>query len=166
MNTCDSTGIDEEDDGELNQELEAIAVPNDPSNKLCKKIPLSNQPPYSERYRCLALVNHDKRFCEGMDEEKEKILSLCPLCITDRIINRHNTISNSSQPKKLAHTAPVLLPARDLRRNNTALIATTTVDNDINTAAIAGLSTIPQATATPAARGKATILYPVAQKRF
>ena len=60
----------------LNQELESIVVPDNPSNELCKKIPLSNQEPYSERYRCLALVNHDERFCEGIDEEKEKLMCL------------------------------------------------------------------------------------------
>ena len=73
---CNSTDMDGEDDEGLNQELEAIAVPDNPSNKLCKKIPLSNQPPYGERYHCLALVNHDERFCEGMDEEKEKLMCL------------------------------------------------------------------------------------------
>ncbi len=76
MNECDSTDMVEEDDEGLNQELEAIEVPDNPSNELCKKIPLSNQPPYGERYHCLALVNHDERFCEGMDEENEKLMCL------------------------------------------------------------------------------------------
>ena len=84
-NDCDPIGgMGEEEDndeelddkGWLNQELEAIAVPENPSNELCKKIPLSNQLPYSERYHCLALVNHDERFCEGIDEEKEKLMCL------------------------------------------------------------------------------------------
>ena len=71
-------GIDKEfgDRGGLIQELEAIEVPDNPSNKLCKKIPLSDQSPYSERYYCLALVNHDERFCEGINEEKEKNICL------------------------------------------------------------------------------------------
>lgn len=73
---CDSTDTVEEDDEGLNQELENIVVPNNPSNELCKKIPLSDKLPYGERYRCLALVNHDERFCEGMDEEKEKLMCL------------------------------------------------------------------------------------------
>lgn len=84
MNECDSIDIVEEDDkddgvdedGELKPELESIIIPDNPSNTLCKKIPLSNQPPYGERYHCLALVNHDERFCEGMDEEKEKLMCL------------------------------------------------------------------------------------------
>lgn len=79
MNLCDSTdtadGVYEDDEG-LNQELENIAIPNNPSNELCKKLPLSNQPSYGERYYCLALVNHDERFCEGIDEEKAKNICL------------------------------------------------------------------------------------------
>jgi len=77
---CDSTdmddGDDEDDNGGLIQELENIAVPDTPSNELCKKLPLSNQPPYGERYHCLALVNHDERFCEGIDEENAKNICL------------------------------------------------------------------------------------------
>ena len=73
---CNSKDMDGEDNEGLNQELEAITVPDNSSNTLCKKIPLSNQPPYGERYHCLALVNHDERFCEGMDEEKEKLMCL------------------------------------------------------------------------------------------
>ncbi len=56
--------------------------------------------------------------------------------------------------------------ANDCRRKSTAFTATITVESDMRTAPIAGLNTIPQATATPAASGMATILYPVAQKRF
>lgn len=79
---CDSTDMDmadkddEDDNGGLIQELENIAVPDTPSNELCKKLPLSNQPPYGARYHCLALVNHDERFCEGIDEEKAKNICL------------------------------------------------------------------------------------------
>lgn len=76
MNECDSTDMVDEDDEGLNQELEDIAVPNNPSNTLCKKIPLSGKPPYGERYYCLAVVNHDERFCEGIDEEKGKNICL------------------------------------------------------------------------------------------
>ncbi|MFA4880254.1 MAG: hypothetical protein WC650_01335 [Candidatus Doudnabacteria bacterium] len=77
MNECDSTDmVEEEDGGGFKQELENIAVPNNPSNTLCKKIPLSGKPPYSERYYCLAVVNHDERFCEGIDEEKGKNICL------------------------------------------------------------------------------------------
>lgn len=85
-NECDSTDMvqeddeddnDEElDDEELNPELENIVVPNNPSNELCKGIPLSGKPPYTERYLCLAVVNHDERFCEGIDEENEKLMCL------------------------------------------------------------------------------------------
>lgn len=85
-NECDLTDMvneDDEDDNDeevddegLNQELENIVVPDNPSNELCKKIPLSGKPPYGERYHCLALVNHDERFCEGMDEENEKLMCL------------------------------------------------------------------------------------------
>jgi hypothetical protein len=75
--TDDISENDEDDDeDELNQELESITVPENPSNELCKKIPLSNQPPYSERYHCLAIVNNDERFCEGVDEEKDRLICL------------------------------------------------------------------------------------------
>jgi len=67
---------DEDERGGFNRELENISVPDNISNRLCKQIPLSNQSPYSERYRCLALVNHDERFCEGIDEEDEKTMCL------------------------------------------------------------------------------------------
>jgi len=82
---CDSTGMageddeddgDDENDGGLVEALENIVIPDNPSNELCKKIPLSGQPPYGERYYCLAIVNHDERFCEGVDEEKEKNICL------------------------------------------------------------------------------------------
>ena len=77
INECDSIDmVEEEDGGGFKQELENIAVPNNPSNTLCKKIPLSGKPPYGERYYCLAVVNHDERFCEGIDEEKGKNICL------------------------------------------------------------------------------------------
>lgn len=82
MDECDSTDMDDEDDGDdeddqgLIQALENIDIPDNPSNVLCKKIPLSNQSPYSERYYCLAIVNHDGRFCEGVDEENDKNICL------------------------------------------------------------------------------------------
>jgi hypothetical protein len=47
-----------------------------------------------------------------------------------------------------------------------ALSATTTVDTDISTAPAAGLSTMPTPESTPAAKGIATTLYPVAHTRF
>ena len=45
-------------------------------------------------------------------------------------------------------------------------IATITVLKDMNRAARAGSSTIPLNASAPAAKGRATTLYPVAQKRF
>ena len=45
-------------------------------------------------------------------------------------------------------------------------IDTTIVETDINTAASAGCNKIPLEIKTPAASGSATMLYPVAQKRF
>ena len=83
MNECDSADMrmvdegdeddgDDENGGGLIQNLENIPIPNNPSNELCKKLPLSNHSPYGERYYCLALVNHDERFCEGIDEENDK----------------------------------------------------------------------------------------------
>ena len=81
-NICNSVEAVNEDDnneddlGGFIQELEAIEVPDNPSNNLCKQIPLSGHPPYAERYQCLAIVNHDERFCEGIDEEKEKNMCL------------------------------------------------------------------------------------------
>ena len=50
------------------------------------------------------------------------------------------------------------LLVKDCRRSSTALIATITVERDMNTADTAGLSNIPHETATPAASGSATIL--------
>jgi len=73
---ADQDDEDDQDDEELIQELEDIAIPDTPSNELCKKLPLSNQPPYGERYYCLAVVNRDERFCEGIDEEKAKNICL------------------------------------------------------------------------------------------
>lgn len=70
---------DGEDDGGINQELENINVPNNPSNELCKKIPFSGEltySPYSQRYHCLALVNNDERFCEGADTKNDKNICL------------------------------------------------------------------------------------------
>ena len=49
---------------------------------------------------------------------------------------------------------------------STALMATIIVLKDINTAAIAGSSNMPLKASAPAARGNATMLYPVAQKIF
>ncbi|MFH1367430.1 MAG: hypothetical protein ABIH38_05645 [Patescibacteria group bacterium] len=81
MNLCDSTNTDLDDGNNengqgLNQELENIVLPDNPSNELCKKLPLSNQSSFGERYYCLALVNHDERFCEGIDEEKARNICL------------------------------------------------------------------------------------------
>ena len=67
---------DGENDGGINQELELIVVPDNPSNRLCKKIPFSSEMTYSKRYHCLALVNNDERFCEGADTENEKNICL------------------------------------------------------------------------------------------
>lgn len=80
-NNCDPIGgMDEEniqdENDELNQELEDIEVPDTLPNQICKQIPLSGNPPYAERYYCLALINHDSRFCEGIDEEKQKNICL------------------------------------------------------------------------------------------
>ena len=75
----DEEGDEDENEREgFNEELEAIEVPDNPSNTICKKIPLSDQPPYAygSRYHCLALVNNDERFCEGTDTENEKNICL------------------------------------------------------------------------------------------
>ena len=62
----------------FNEELEAIEIPDNLPNTVCKKIPLSDKPPYaySMRYQCLARVNNDARFCEGVDQENEKNMCL------------------------------------------------------------------------------------------
>jgi len=65
-----------ENDGGINQELELIVVPDTPSNRLCKEIPFSSEMTYSKRYHCLAVVNNDERFCEGIDTENEKNVCL------------------------------------------------------------------------------------------
>lgn len=52
------------------------------------------------------------------------------------------------------------------RRSVCALIATMIVLNDISTAPMAGLSTTPSFSSTPAANGMATMLYPAAHQRF
>lgn len=83
-NICNSIFAAENDEGDnedetndgLNQELEAIEVPDNLPNQLCKQIPLSGNPPYAERYYCLALINHDARFCDGIDEDKQKNICL------------------------------------------------------------------------------------------
>ncbi|MBU0650061.1 hypothetical protein KKG63_02575 [Patescibacteria group bacterium] len=63
------------EDGPI-KELEAIKIPNTPANKICQQLPFAGHKNYGERYRCLAIVNQDKRFCEGLDEEKEKSICL------------------------------------------------------------------------------------------
>ncbi len=71
-NICDPvSGIGDQP----NPELEAIAVPDNPSNALCKKLPLSGDD-YGQRYSCLAVVNHDARFCKTMDEGNDKNICL------------------------------------------------------------------------------------------
>ena len=67
---------DGKDDGGINQELELIIVPDTLSNRLCKEIPFSSEMTYSKRYHCLALINNDERFCEGVDTENEKNVCL------------------------------------------------------------------------------------------
>lgn len=52
------------------------------------------------------------------------------------------------------------------RFKSTAFNATMTVETDIKAAANAGCRMIPLYANTPAAKGKAITLYPVAQKRF
>jgi len=70
-------GYNEDEDKEwLVPELEEIEISDTLPNQLCKQIPLSGKPPYNQRYTCLAIVNHDERFCEGVDEEKEKNMCL------------------------------------------------------------------------------------------
>ncbi|MDD5417628.1 MAG: hypothetical protein PHW96_01935 [Candidatus Nanoarchaeia archaeon] len=65
----------EPDDGII-PELENITVPDTPSNQLCKQLPLSEQLPYGNRYYCLALINNDNRFCEGVREENEYLICM------------------------------------------------------------------------------------------
>jgi hypothetical protein len=57
-----------------NPELEAIQIPDNPSNSLCKKLPLSRDD-YGLRYSCLAVVNYDARFCKTMDEGND--MNIC-----------------------------------------------------------------------------------------
>ncbi len=64
------------DGSSINPALEAIQVPDTLPNTICKKLPLSTSLPYGERYSCLAVVNHDARFCEGIDEEMQKDICL------------------------------------------------------------------------------------------
>ncbi|MBU0894932.1 MAG: hypothetical protein KKF48_03460 [Nanoarchaeota archaeon] len=71
----DGNGVDE-DKNWLVSELEEIVIPDNPSNQLCKKIPLSGRPPYDQRYYCLAIINNDAKFCESADTENEKNLCL------------------------------------------------------------------------------------------
>ncbi|MDP1696031.1 MAG: hypothetical protein Q8L29_03895 [archaeon] len=74
-NICNSLSGDEGEE-KINSGLEAIEIQNTPSNELCRKIPLSSQFPYGERYLCLAIVNHNERFCEGVEEENENNMCL------------------------------------------------------------------------------------------
>ncbi len=82
-NECDSTSLMkdedeqfEEDEEGFMQELEEIIVPQNPSNEICKKLPLLKSLSYGNRYYCLAIVNHNAEFCRGMDEENEENICL------------------------------------------------------------------------------------------
>jgi hypothetical protein len=72
----DKDNPDGEEEDEFSEELEAIEIPDSLSNDICKRIPLSGYSSYGARYQCLAIINHDARFCEGIDEEKEKKMCL------------------------------------------------------------------------------------------
>jgi len=63
---------EDEDDGGINQELENIVVPDNPSNTLCKKLPLTNEFISSNKYHCLALVNNNAEFCEMIKIDNEE----------------------------------------------------------------------------------------------
>lgn len=61
---------------ELNEELEAVIVPANPSNEICKKVPLLSYMSSSDRYYCMAVVNDNAKFCDGTDGENEKNICL------------------------------------------------------------------------------------------
>ena len=73
-NICDSIGdMDEGDEeNEFASELEKD-LPDTISNEICRKLPLTNQLNPGDRHYCFALVNHDGRFCERIDDEEKEV---------------------------------------------------------------------------------------------
>lgn len=55
---------------------EEINVPNNPSNAICKQMPLSAELNPGDKYYCLAVVNHNPEFCNKIDDEEEQV-NLC-----------------------------------------------------------------------------------------
>jgi len=79
-NNCDpvggmSEGNDEGEDDEGNEfesELEKD-LPDTIANQICKRLPLANSLNPGDRFYCFALVNHDARFCEKIDDEEKEV---------------------------------------------------------------------------------------------
>jgi len=83
-NICEPIDMVEEDDGGVEDdegdedkvngfasELEE-GLPDTASNRICKKLPLTNEFISSNRYHCLALVNNNAEFCEMIKVDNEE----------------------------------------------------------------------------------------------
>ncbi len=63
-----------EDDEDIDKEFDyGIDIPDTPSNEICGKLPLTKELNPGGRHYCLALVNHDARFCEKIDDEENEV---------------------------------------------------------------------------------------------
>lgn len=56
--------------------LEEIGVSDTLPNSICKELPLADGLSCGERYYCLAVVNNNPQFCEGIDEPDQKDICL------------------------------------------------------------------------------------------
>ncbi|MBU0979303.1 MAG: hypothetical protein KJ709_00720 [Nanoarchaeota archaeon] len=79
-NNCDLIGrVNEEDDNNKDDKEAGFAselengLPNTIPNKICKKLPLTNQLNPGDRHYCFALVNHNAEFCKNIDDEEKEV---------------------------------------------------------------------------------------------
>jgi hypothetical protein len=76
MSECDLVGIQDDDEypdeeeNEFASELEKD-LPDTIQNRICKKLPLSNELSPGDRYECLAVVNNNPEFCELIVADNE-----------------------------------------------------------------------------------------------
>jgi len=74
-NICDPIGgIGKGDDEKAGfaSELEK-GLPDTIPNEICKKLPLTNELNPGDRHYCFALVNHNAKFCEKIDDEEKEV---------------------------------------------------------------------------------------------
>ncbi len=68
----DNEGDEDDSSAGFASELEK-GLPNTVPNEICKKLPLTNELNIGGRFYCFALVNHDAKFCEKIDDELDQV---------------------------------------------------------------------------------------------